>query len=86
MLDSELPRDERKAATSKDALLAALIAAGWGYSEIRAVLKNDSNTFRDEFEAARARLAQPPGAPRQTPLAERELPDGVEFPRRQPAP
>jgi hypothetical protein len=85
MLDSDLDKDARRAATAKESLLAALIAAGWGYSEIRAVLKNDSNTFRAEFDAASARLAAPPSPARQTPLAQREIADGVEF-RRQPAP
>lgn len=78
IIDSDLDKDTRKAATTKESLLCALIAAGWGYSEIRDVVKANNNTFPAEFEAAKQRLAQPT-TPATTPIAGREVPAGVEF-------
>jgi hypothetical protein len=63
MIDSETTKDRRRDATSKKTLIAALIDAGWGYSEIRDAVKGDNNTLRAEFEAAHARLGGPAPQP-----------------------
>lgn len=67
---------------SRDAALDGFVAAGWGYSQLRALLKNDSNTFRAEYDAAVARVAADTPA-RVTPIAGRET--GAAFPGEQAA-
>jgi hypothetical protein len=60
---------------SREALLDALVAAGWSTTQIRGLLRGANDAIGAEVEAARARLA----APRATPVAGRQLADGVEF-------
>jgi hypothetical protein len=68
---------------SREALIEALLAAGWSATQIREQLRGANATTGQEIEAARARLAEA-SAPRATPLARRALADGVAF--REPAP
>lgn len=60
---------------SREALLDALVAAGWSTTQIRSQLRGANDALGAEVEAARRRLE----APRSTPVAGRELGPGVEF-------
>lgn len=53
-------KGERAALTSRAALVAALVAAGWQTGEIRAQLKGDNGAIGLEVEAARQRLGVGP--------------------------
>lgn len=53
-------KGERAALTTRAALVAALVAAGWQTGEIRAVLKGDNGAIGLDVEAARQRLGVGP--------------------------
>lgn len=60
---------------SREALLDALVAAGWSTTQIRGQLRGANDAIGREVEAAQARLERR----RATPVAGRELAEGVEF-------
>lgn len=63
---------------SREALILALVAAGWSTTQIRTHLRGANDAIGAEVEAARQRLE----APRQTPVAGRET--DARFPPGQP--
>lgn len=66
---------------TREQLIAALVAAGWGVGEIRSVLRGDNGKIGEEIAAARARLGGgvPSPEPARTPLAGRPIPPGIRF-------
>lgn len=79
MLDTAASKDDRKAATSRESLITALVAAGWGTGEIRAQLKGDSGEIGNQVRAARAVLGLVDEDVPRTPIAGRPVAPGVEF-------
>jgi hypothetical protein len=79
MLDTATSKDDRKAATSRESLITALVAAGWGTGEIRAQLKGDSGEIGNQVRAARAVLGLVDEEVPRTPIAGRPVAPGVEF-------
>jgi hypothetical protein len=68
--------------TTREALIEALLIAGWNVGQIRAQLRGDNGKIGQEIEAARARLAARE-APRETPIAGRAT--AAEFPKQPPS-
>lgn len=79
MLDSEDDKGARLEATSRMALVQALVAAGWKTGEIRAQLKGDTGAIGDQVRAARIALGMADEEVPHTPIAGRPVPPGVEF-------
>lgn len=82
MIDSEADKAERQAATTRPALIRALVAAGWRTGEIRTLLRGDTTAVTDEIRAARIALGVAEEDAPRTPLAGRPIPPGVEFEER----
>lgn len=79
MLNNSADKDERAAATTRGALVRALIVAGWRTGEIRVLLRGDTTAVTDEIRAARIALGVGDEEVPRTPLAGRPIPPGVEF-------
>jgi hypothetical protein len=64
---------------SREALLRALVAAGWKTGEIRAVVKGDNALIGQEVQAARRALGLEEEGVQRSPIAGRPIPPGVVF-------
>lgn len=79
ILDTEADKPGRQAATTRAALIRALVAAGWRTGEIRVLLRGDTTVVTEEIRAARLALGVGDEEAPKTPLAGRPIPPGVEF-------